>query len=643
MTEELHRALVSGEIGDGDGLLHHPAARGIRAAQFSTMLNTHDEQDELSALVVAVMTLQRDPQEGMELGEEAVRLRPGSVRWLIHASMAASAAEKHERALAHARRALELEPDDPLVHQALGRALVGAGQYQEAEAPLRRAVEGLSSKGMALHLLAQCFYGRARGLEIPDLLRSLVDAHPEDASLLAAVAEVLFDRGDTSGAQQALERASTLGLEDPKAWDLLASLRAPENPRSAMEAAIKAEKLSDGEDGWKGRSAALLSSGRREEARSVLEAGYQRYANERDPTNLILLAGAEQNMGDPARPLEHLRGAARRDLWRAEPHVLEMGALGAVVAHDLPLACHFYEWLVSRPADYWTSVPREQRDVEWRSKAGLAGCLLQDGEFSRAGEITSELVQRWPEESYSHFLRLHFLVATGSPGWKDHVEALSSIWSPAGAVQAAVEALKLADRTDEARPLLEHFVRQEPTGNPEEWVEELDIGFNTLVGLLEEGGDLRDHEALLRQWMGDCPAAAEPCSRLGTLLDGNGRYEEADAVWLEGLRRAPEDFIYVMSYAFRQGFRGNWPSATELAQRTLARIGSSPAEPWADIGRQLKMVIRRAAEGGPPLLRPPERKSTRPSLKDLWWSIGPLHRLLLDAGGPFGSYVELTD
>jgi tetratricopeptide (TPR) repeat protein len=79
--------------------------------------------------------------------------------------MALSALERWDEVLAEMRVALEIDPQSPLAWLLKGEALVGKGDYQQAEASLRRAKELDPSNTKADQLLSEIQIARAAGFE----------------------------------------------------------------------------------------------------------------------------------------------------------------------------------------------------------------------------------------------------------------------------------------------------------------------------------------------------------------------------------------------------------------------------------------------------------------------------------------------
>lgn len=86
-------------------------------------------------------------RRAIELAEEAVRLAP--TMWWTHAGLATAVAHKHDlpfsrrhahRAMAEARRAIELAPDEPGAHFAMGECASAVNRRREARAAYERVL-----------------------------------------------------------------------------------------------------------------------------------------------------------------------------------------------------------------------------------------------------------------------------------------------------------------------------------------------------------------------------------------------------------------------------------------------------------------------------------------------------------------------
>jgi tetratricopeptide (TPR) repeat protein len=125
---------------------------------------------------------------------------------------------RHEQALAHADRGLQLRPGDREALRVRYQALLGLGRRDEAEnakAALKKA-EGLSSTAKSLYNEGSKAY-QEQDLDIA--LAKFREAAAKDPSLFDAhhaIATILVHRGDHAGAAEAADRALQINPEDPR-------------------------------------------------------------------------------------------------------------------------------------------------------------------------------------------------------------------------------------------------------------------------------------------------------------------------------------------------------------------------------------------------------------------------------------------
>jgi cytochrome c-type biogenesis protein CcmH/NrfG len=130
------------------------------------------------------------------------------------------------RAIVHYRRALARHPDQPIVLQNLGVALLATGDAASAIPPLERAVALSPESGLAHLVLATAIF-EVRGN--PDQLiahaRRSVTLLPTNIKALLLLARALGVRGDLAEGQAVVTRALSLNPTDVEARELLATFR----------------------------------------------------------------------------------------------------------------------------------------------------------------------------------------------------------------------------------------------------------------------------------------------------------------------------------------------------------------------------------------------------------------------------------
>jgi hypothetical protein len=131
------------------------------------------------------------------------------------------------RAIVHYRRALERQPDQPMVLQGLGMAMLGNGDLGAAVGVLERAVSLAPESGLGHLLLAATLFD-VRGH--PDRLithaRRAVTLLPENVEALLLLARALGVRGNFAEGEAVVARALSLYPTNAEAMELQNTFRA---------------------------------------------------------------------------------------------------------------------------------------------------------------------------------------------------------------------------------------------------------------------------------------------------------------------------------------------------------------------------------------------------------------------------------
>ncbi len=125
--------------------------------------------------------------------------------------------KRNSDALAHLRKAYDLNSDDLGVQMALGKAYLTNGRYADAASVLGKIdASGLRAKQrVALHqMLATAFEKTGDDRRALVEKKRAADADPSDADLQYAYGAAAFNAGDLDGAIAALERAVRLDSRD---------------------------------------------------------------------------------------------------------------------------------------------------------------------------------------------------------------------------------------------------------------------------------------------------------------------------------------------------------------------------------------------------------------------------------------------
>jgi tetratricopeptide (TPR) repeat protein len=137
--------------------------------------------------------------------------------------------ERISDAVSHFKRVAEISPDSPGIWFNLGFAHRLLGNFDEAEASYKRALQMEPDDIRAYSELIAIYMNRSEKLEARHIAEQGVQTNPESAYLRALLASVLFELGETRNAQRQLEEAETL---DPE-------LEIVQSVRQQMDAAKK--------------------------------------------------------------------------------------------------------------------------------------------------------------------------------------------------------------------------------------------------------------------------------------------------------------------------------------------------------------------------------------------------------------------
>ena len=189
-----------------------------------------------------------DAEAAVKELEEAVRLAPGSVKALFNLAVAYGASPTHgpRKEIEYLEKVIEMAPDFPRAHLALGKALLQDGKATDAVAALQNAVKMEPEGGEANYQLGLALVRAGRREEGAAQIkkgRDLVAAgdRAQNAQLDIADGRAALDRGDLDEAASKFRRAIQLRPESTEAQRLLATtlerLRSRSAPGNATPAA----------------------------------------------------------------------------------------------------------------------------------------------------------------------------------------------------------------------------------------------------------------------------------------------------------------------------------------------------------------------------------------------------------------------
>lgn len=178
--------------------------------------------------------------------EEAVRLAPGSVKALFNLAVAYGASPDHgpKKEIEHLGRAIEMAPDFPRAHLALGKARLRDGQVPEAITALEEATRLEPESGEAHYQLGLALSRAGRREDATVALekgRELVaeSDRAQNANLDFVEGRAALGRGDLEEAVTRLRRAVQLRPDSPDAHRYLAAALEKQGERNGAAAAYR--------------------------------------------------------------------------------------------------------------------------------------------------------------------------------------------------------------------------------------------------------------------------------------------------------------------------------------------------------------------------------------------------------------------
>ena len=200
--------------------------------------------DNIRAAVVALRGNQ--PQRAEEICRDYLLAHPGSVRHLALLARALAKQGRLDEAEAQLRRALELGPEEAILHQDLGNVYLAGGRFAEAVETLRKAVALAPEAPLAHRKLGEALAALGQGEEADRHFEAFFDHDPASARIaegadhlkagrvdeaVAALAVVLRDHPNDVSAMRHMAVACWRGkrnLSDAEAWLRKATALAPD-------------------------------------------------------------------------------------------------------------------------------------------------------------------------------------------------------------------------------------------------------------------------------------------------------------------------------------------------------------------------------------------------------------------------------
>lgn len=504
------------------------------AAAYQRALESDPDSAEIRATLAGLYARERRLDEAVAIAREALTLEPDNVAAHLVLGMVFSAlsqddgdpeaAENRALAITHLERALADQPGELGLALTLGRLYVENREYPRAIERLEGVVEEAPMATEAVYLLAEA---QAASGAPQTAIRTLQDGlriQPDFYRGWVALAELLEQDRRWTEAAEAYAKAASLGS---------VGFRVPLR-----------------------RARALSAAGEREAARDVLADLAEEYPTE--PAVLYALSEEQRDLGDLDAALataerlrgldpDSLRGAyavalvheERRDYAEVvstlDPVVdraLERRPLSAAL---LPLQLHLgtaYQEL----GEFDEAIATFERALESPGgepavRVSLVQVNLAAGRAARAVEVAAEAVEKYPDDT--RFVRLQ------------------------------ARALHEDGREDDAIETLSAAIDRRPD----------DVGLHlTLAGLYSESGQIDEGVALLDRAAGRFPDEVTVPFQLGAVLETAERYDEAEQAFRRALELDPEHAPTLNYLGYMFADRGvRLDEAVDLLKRAVAQ------------------------------------------------------------------------
>jgi tetratricopeptide (TPR) repeat protein len=234
--------------------------------------------------------------------EEAARLDTTSVQFAVDLAYGQLSVNRPEAALASARRALELAPDEPTAHMVAGRALVESGQAAEAVPSLTAYVEANPDDLSARPNLARALAAAGRTESAITEATLYLDSSPDDPALQAARLDWMQSVGQTAEAARTYAALARKHPQDPH-YLYLAGLANPgEDGVGYLEKAVAL--LPDHGDAWATLGRYQTSLGRHRSAVRAFAAAFEQRAGSNEER--ALFEKAQKAMREPGVDTDQL-------------------------------------------------------------------------------------------------------------------------------------------------------------------------------------------------------------------------------------------------------------------------------------------------------------------------------------------------
>ncbi len=516
---------------------------------------------DFSRMAAEISLLNRDQERALALASKAVSADSKDYRDHLWLGQMLSAA-KDPKAEESLRRAVQVGPEAPEAWIALVQFLAGQNQRAKAEAVIAEAQTRLPPAERAL-TLAYCYESVGHVEKADQQFRISLQAKPNDAATLQAVANFHLRRGEVS-----------------KAEPLLRKLMAPDTKASAAEEAAARRTL----------ALALISGGGYRRSQEALELVNRNLAARKNTEDLrakaVVLASQAATRREAIRIYEDLvnRQAATvsdqftlAQLYDLEgnPRRASEAMINILAAHgDNPVYVAYYAGSLLRrqspdQAEVWVEKLEKLRPNVWRTVELRAQVLKAKGQADQAVPMVEKFAES-PEANLALVAQL--LEDLGEPAKAENFyrKLAASGKTPDGALLLALF-LGRRQRTSEALDLCEQAWR---TSKPEAVAD-------AVVVLVYAAPDGEKHHARASEQLAAArknhPLSQAIAFQLANLWDLQGKSAEAETLYREILTKNQDSTGALNNLAWLLALRREkLPEALSLINRAIEIGGPDP-------------------------------------------------------------------
>ena len=165
--------------------------------------------------------------------------QPEAARALLDSALEHSARGESTEAILLLQRAVQLDPQAPVIHYDLGNNLARQGRLDQAAASYQQAISLKPEYAAAHYNLASVRSAAGQHEEAEELMARAIEADSGYQPAHKALAQLRERRGDYDGAIEALEIAVGIRPDDVEARNLLGYLLGKQGRRNAAEVVLR--------------------------------------------------------------------------------------------------------------------------------------------------------------------------------------------------------------------------------------------------------------------------------------------------------------------------------------------------------------------------------------------------------------------